>query len=409
MQPNANPPNAPVRRAPGWAAVIIVGVAIVTSGCRPSPTAGQSAPPPPPEVGIVVVSNRVVRVSTELPGRLTAVREAQVRARATGILEKRLFVEGAEVKAGDVLVQIDPKPLQAALDSARAALAKAEAHLQQSRATAARFGELVKIHAVSQEQDDEARATLGTDEADVLAAKAAVETAELNLGYATVTAPISGRIGRALVTEGALVSQAEATQLATIQQLDPIYLDFTQSSTEVLRLKRALSQGRLEQVAPNEARVTLLLEDGTVYEQEGRLLFAEVTVDPTTGMITLRSEFPNPDHLLLPGMFARVRLEQAVDRQAITVSQRAVVRGANDTASVLVVLPDDTVAGRNVKTGVAVGDEWIITDGLKAGDRVIVEGLQKARPGAKVRPVPFGASPANESSPADRKPAAAGK
>ena len=322
-------------------------------------------------------------------------RTAEVRARVAGILLKQVYREGSDVKAGDVLFQIDPAPLQAAYDSAQAAQAKAEANLKQTQAQAARSTDLVKIHAVSTQQYDTDIAAAAQAQADVLAAKAALETASLNLGYTTVTAPISGRIGKALVTEGALVGQNEATELAVIQQLDPIYFDFTQSSTEGLRLRREFENGQLESIAPGEAKITLLLEDGTIYPQAGKLLFSDVTVDPTTGMITLRAEFPNPDDLLLPGMFARARLEQGMDNQAITVPQRGVAYGADGKPTVMVVTPDNKVEVRPVTVSSAVGDKWIVTSGLKTGERVLLEGFQKVQPGMVAKPVPFGAGSTN--------------
>lgn len=366
---------------------LILGLALWT-GCGRKEAPKMA--PPPAEVSVITVVPEAVAMTTELPGRIDAVRMAEVRARATGILLKRLFEEGAEVKAGQVLFQIDPAPLQATLNSAQASLAKARASEQQARTKAGRFKSLAEINAVSKQDYDNALATLQQAEADVLAARAAVEMAELNLGYATVTAPISGRIGAALVTEGALVSQNEATPMAVIQQLDPIYFDFTQSSTEVLRLRRALEQGRIKSIAPGEAQVVLLLEDGTVYQPAGKLLFSDITVDATTGMIKLRAELPNPERLLMPGMFARARLEQAVNTQAITVPQRGITRNPDGSATALVVSSDNKVKPRRVTTGSAVGDKWIVMEGLKAGDRVIVEGLQKVRPGALVKPVPFG-------------------
>ena len=344
---------------------------------------------PPPEVGVVTVSSQTMPVTTELPGRIDAVRVAEVRARATGILLKRLFTEGSEVNEGDVLFQIDPAPLQAVYDSAKASLAKAQAALTQMQAKADRYKELVAINAVSKQDYDDAYAAALQAKADVETAKASVETASLNLGYASVTAPISGKIGEAKVTEGALVSQSDATQLAVIQQLDPIYFDFTESSTDVLKLRRSFDGGLLQKVAPDEAKVTLLLEDGTTYKEPGKLLFSDITVDPSTGMITLRAEFPNPDHILLPGMFARVQLEQAIDQNAVTVLQRAAALNGNGTATVMVVTADNKVEARTIKLGDAVDDKWIVIDGLKDGDTVIVEGLQKIKPGVTVKTVPF--------------------
>ena len=336
-----------------------------------------------------------VSVTTELPGRFEPVRVAEVRARVAGILLRKAFVEGADVKAGDLLFQIDPAPLQAAQNSAKAALARAEASLKQAAAQAARYRELVEINAVSRQDYDNASASQQIFEAEVLAAKAALENATLNLGYTRVTAPISGHIGKAWATEGALVGQGETTKLAVIHQIDPIYFDFTQSSTEAMRLKSALKGGKLKDIKPGEAQATLLLEDGTSYAQAGRLLFSDLAVDETTGMVTLRAEFPNPDRILLPGMFARVRLEQAVNTAAITVPQRAVTRGAGSTATVLVVKPDQKVELRTIDVDAAIGDKWIVSSGLAAGETVIVEGLQKVRPGAFVKSVPFGGSGTN--------------
>ncbi len=351
----------------------------------------KKATPPPaptPEVTVYTVQRETVSVTTELPGRLDPVRVAEVRARATGILMKQLFRDGSEVKEGDVLFEIDPAPLQASLDSAQANLAKSEANQKQSAANFQRYQSLVKTGAISRQDYDQAVASAAQAKSDVQTARAALDTAQLNLGYAKVTAPISGRIGKASVTEGALVSATEATKLATIQQLDPIFFDFTQSSTDVLRLRRALDSGTLQSVEPGAAKVTLLLEDGSTYAAGGKLLFSDVAVDPTTGMITLRAEFPNPDRILLPGMFARGRLEQAVNNEALTVPQRAVSRGPNGTSSVLVVGDDNKVQSRVVQANTAWKDKWIIASGLKAGERVVLEGLQKAPPGSVVKPVP---------------------
>jgi membrane fusion protein (multidrug efflux system) len=334
------------------------------------------------------MSERIVR-TTELPGRINAMREAQVRARATGILLKRRFEEGSNVKEGQVLFEIDPAPLEANMSSAKAAMAKAEAALNESKATVARYKELVPINAISKQVYDQSVAALGQNEADLLATKAALQTAELNLGYALVTAPISGRIGRALVTEGALVSATEATQLAVIRQLDPVYFDFTQSSTEVLRFRRALTEGTLENAGPNEARVTLMLEDGTTYQHPGKLLFSDISVDPTTGMITLRAEIPNPEYMLLPGMFARAQIVEGVNANALTVLQRTVTRGAAGASSVLVVNEQNKVELRSIEIDRIVSNKVVVAKGLKAGERILVEGSQKAPPGSMVKPVPF--------------------
>ena len=383
MKPNFS------RALPGLSTLLLAGL---LTGCEK-----KSAPPParpPAEVSVVTaVSERVERV-TELPGRINPVREAQVRARATGILMKRLFEEGSDVKEGQLLFEIDPAPLQASLNSAKAAIAKTEAALKESKANLERYQELVKINAISKQVYDQTAASQAQNEADLLATKAAAETAELNLGYSKVTAPISGRIGKAMVTEGALVSATEATQLAVIRQLDPVYFDFTQSSTEVLRLRQALKSGALESVAPGEARVTLMLEDGTVYQHPGKLLFSDIAVDATTGMITLRAEIPNPYNWLLPGMFARARIVEGVNANAITIPQRAVARGAAGASTVLVVGADNKVELRTIEAGRATGTKVVVDKGLKAGEQVIVEGTQKAPPGSMVKPVPFAPAPA---------------
>jgi membrane fusion protein (multidrug efflux system) len=342
--------------------------------------AGCGRPPapfamPPPEVGVVTLAPESVALTTELPGRIDPVRVAQVRARVDGIVLHRNFHEGADVTNGEVLYQIDPAPYQATLDSANAILMQAQLLVQ-------RYQPLVGINAVSKQDYDNAVSAAAQ-------AKAAQEIAAVNFGYCTVTAPISGQIGAALVTEGALVSQSAATELALVTQLDPIYCDFTESSTELLRLRREMDSGTLKSAAPGEAKVTLLLDDGTTYAQPGKLLFSDVTVDPTSGMVTLRAEFPNPDHLLLPGMFARGELAQAVDSKAITILQRGVNIGPNGIATVMVVGADGKVEARDIKIGEAVDNKWIVTGGLKAGEHVIVEGLLKVQPGMVVKPVPF--------------------
>jgi membrane fusion protein (multidrug efflux system) len=367
-----------------WAAVLPFAAC-----SRPAPA---PAPPPTP-VGIVTVAPEKVALVTELPGRINPLRVAEVRARVAGILTKRVFVEGSEVQAGQVLALIDPAPFQATLDSARAALAKAKANLKQYEAQAARYGELAPIHAVSQQEYDNAVAAVDGGKSDVATAQANVVTAQLNLGYATLTAPISGRIGRELVTEGALVGQNEATEIASIQQLDPIYFDFTESSADLLRLRRSVESGQLQKV-DGQVKVTLLLEDGSTYRLAGHLLFSDITVDETTGMVSLRAVIPNPDRLLLPGMYARGRLEQAVDQAALTVPVRGVEHNPDGSASVMVVNAQNQVEVRPVQLGSVQGDKWIVQSGLSAGDRVIVEGLQKIGPGMPVTAVPFSAAPA---------------
>jgi membrane fusion protein (multidrug efflux system) len=356
---------------------------------------GPPPAPPTPEVSVIAVGVETVPLTSELPGRISAVRESQVRARATGILQKRLFEEGANVKEGDVLFEIDPLPLQATLSSMQASYAKTQATLKEAQARLSRYKELVAINAVSKQAFDEATASAAQSEAELLANKAAIETAQLNLGYAKVTAPISGRIGRALVTEGALVSATEATQLAVIRQMDPVYFDFTQSSMEVLRLRRAVESGAIQSVAPGEAKVTLVLEDGTVYPNTGKLLFTDIAVDPTTAMITLRAQFPNPGGHLMPGMFARVRIVEGINANAVTVPQRTIGRGTGGSATVLVVNDQNKVELRNIDVERTVGNKAVVSKGLKAGERVMVEGMQKAPPGATVKTVPFNPASTN--------------
>jgi membrane fusion protein (multidrug efflux system) len=366
---------------------LAVAALSVIAACGKKPDAGAGGPPPT-EVSVITVAPQRIAISDELPGRLEATRVAQVRARVPGIILKRTFKEGSDVKAGDVLFRIDPAPLQAAFASAQAAQARSEATAAQASAKAKRYEPLVAVNAVSKQEYDDAIAAQKTAEADVLTAKAARQTAGLNLGYATVTAPISGRIGRALVTEGALVGQADVTQLALIQQLDPIYVDLTQSSNEVLAMKKALADGKLKGVGNNQAKVTLVTDDGQPYPQPGKLLFSDISVDESTGAITLRAEFPNPQRTLLPGMYVRARLEQGVNESAIVVPQQAVVRDVSGSV-VMLVNADNKVVAQPVTTGASQGNVWIIKDGVKAGDRVIVEGLQKIKPGAPVTAVPW--------------------
>jgi len=349
-----------------------------------------------------------VSLTTELPGRLEASRSAQVRARATGILLKRNFTEGSDVRAGQTLYQIDAAPYDAALQSAQAQLAQAQAQLAQASTTAARYKPLVAAQAVSQQDYDAAAAAEKAAQALVAAGEAAVRTARISLGYTTVTAPIAGRIGRSLVTEGALVSAQEGTQLAVIQQINPIYLNITQSATEVLRLREALQAGKLARAGGQEAaRVQVLLETGEAYEQPGRLLFTDLSVDPATGQVNLRAEVPNPRGLLLPGMYVRARLQQAQVDGAILLPQQAVTRGSQGD-SVLVVGAGGQVAPRRVKIEGAKDGQWIVTEGLQAGEQVMVEGAMKLMLGAKVvKPVPWQPRQAAAPAPAASAPAAA--
>jgi membrane fusion protein (multidrug efflux system) len=357
----------------------------------PGPGGGA---PPPPEVAVITVAAQTAPLSTELPGRVEASRVAQVRARVTGIVQKRLFREGSEVKAGQLLFQIDPAPYQAAVDSAKAALAKAQANLVQAAAQAARYKPLSDAKAISQQEYVNAQAAQAQGEADVAAARAALQTAQLNLGYASVTAPISGRIGRALVTEGALVSQTEATQLALIQQIDPAYVNSTQAVADVARLRKAATA-----TAADLSAVRIVLEDGSELPQRGRLLFADLSVDPTSAQVTLRTEVANPQAQLLPGMYVRTRLVQGQIADAMLVPQQAVTRGPQGD-SVLVVGEGGKATPRTIKVGGASGSNWIVLEGLKAGEQVIVEGFQKLRPGAPVKPVPWAGAAARTAAPA---------
>ncbi|MBL0729499.1 efflux RND transporter periplasmic adaptor subunit [Piscinibacter sp. HJYY11] len=352
---------------------------------------------PPAQVGVVTVAPTTVSLTTELPGRLEASRVAQVRARAAGILRERVFKEGSDVKAGQLLFRIDNAPYQAAVASAQAALARAQANVAQTTAQAERYKPLMEANAISKQDYVNAVSAQKAAEADLAASRAALQTAQINLGYSSVTSPISGRIGRALVTEGALVGQGEATPLAVVQQINPMYVNFTQSTTEVLRLRQALAAGKLQKAGADAARVQVVLEDGSVYPQPGKLLFSDLTVDPASGQITLRAEVPNPSGLLLPGMYVRVRLAQAELPQGILLPQQAVTRTeTGDT--VLVVGADNKPQKRNVKVGSAQGQSWLITEGLQPGEKVIVDGFQKMMvPGAPVNPVPW--QPAAASAP----------
>ena len=367
-------------------AATLLAATMLLSGCNDSKTGANGAAGmqmPPPEVLVEVVTPRHLVLKTTLPGRVQALRTAEVRARVEGIIQERRFTEGTEVDAGELLFQIDPSTLQADLNAAKARLARAEADLTQATLKQKRFANLLKRKAVSQQDYDEAFALAKQSEADVAAAQAAVARAQIDLEYASVRAPITGRIGRALVSEGALVGNGAATHLATIEQLDPIYVNFTQSSSELLRLRRGNDDQNL---AIEDPHVTVQLEDGSEYSHGGKLLFSEMTVDPGTGEILLRAQLPNPERLLLPGMFVRVSLDQAEYKQALTVSQRALIRTAQGDM-VMSVLADGKVVPLPAKTDRAQGDRWIIKSGLQGGEQIIIEGLQKARPGATVKAV----------------------
>ena len=329
-------------------------------------------------VNVITVQPRPLPITTDLPGRIDPERIAQVNARVDGIVLHRYFEQGSSVTNGQVLYEIDPAPYQASYNSAKA-------NLRQAQSLAERYKPLVGINAVSKQNYDNAVAAAQQ-------AKAALDIAAINLGYCTVTAPISGRIGPALVTEGALVSQSAATPMALIQQMDPIYFDFTESSVDELKLRKQLESGQFKSVSSGEPRVTLQLPDESAYPQEGKLLFQDISVDPSSGMVTLRAEFPNPDDWLLPGMFAVGKLEQAVAPETILVPQRAVVIDPTGAASVMLVTSANSVVPQPIQLGAAVGPDWVVQSGLKSGDRVIVDGLLKAHPGMTVNPVGIGPS-----------------
>ena len=389
-----------------------LGAALLLSACGKgdAPAAPPGGGMPPPEVGVVVAKPGDVGLITELPGRLEASRVAQVRARAAGILQKRLFREGSDVKAGQALFTIDAAPYAAALQSAQATLARAQANLTQAAALAERYKPLLAANAVSQQEYANAVAAQKQAEADVAAGRAAVQTGRINLNYASVTAPISGRIGRALVTEGALVGQGEATQLAVIQQVDPVYVNFTQSAGEIMKLRRGLADGQLQRAGGSEAAIVrVVLEDGSEYALPGKLLFSDLTVDPSTGQITLRAEVPNPKGDLLPGLYVRVRLEQARVANAITLPQQAVTR-TQQGDKITVVGADGKLSPRMVKVGAARNNQWIVLEGLKAGEQVMVDGFQKLQmmpPGTPVKAVPWQAPGSAAAAPAAATPAAA--
>jgi membrane fusion protein (multidrug efflux system) len=374
---------------------------LLPGGCERRPQ--SAAAPPVPEVAVVTIQPQQVTLTTELPGRTSAYLVAEIRPQVNGLIQKRLFTEGADVKAGDVLYQIDAAPFQAALNTAEAALNRSQASLPSIRARAERYKGLLDDRAVSRQDYDDATSALNQAEADIQYWKAAAETARINLGYTRVTAPISGRIGRSSVTDGALVTAYQPVPLATIQQLDPIYVDVAQSTAEVLRLNRRLQDGRLNQGGTNQNKVKLLLEDGTTYSQEGTLQFRDVTVDPTTGSSILRIVVPNPQAILLPGMFVRAVVIEGVNERAILIPQQAVSRDPKGNPTALIVDEAGKVAPRMLTLDRTIGDQWLVSMGLSPGDRVIVEGVQRVRPGATVKEVPFDASRKQGAEPA--KPA----
>ncbi len=370
--------------SPMRSAALAAAAALLLAACGKS----QDGPPPPPEVSVVTLKAQSIEITDQLPGRTTAFRVAEVRPQVTGIVQKRLFAEGAEVKAGEQLFQIDAGSYRAALSAAEAALKRAEAQAVTAKLLAERYEPLIAANAVSKQENDEAVAARARAEADVASAKAALDAARINVVYTQVLSPISGRIGRTLVTEGALVTSGQQAPLATVQHLDPIYVDISQSSTEILRLKRQMTNGELVKDENNQAEVSLILEDGSVYPERGRLKVSEASVDPSTGSVLLRAVFPNPRRELLPGMFVRARLAQGTRSAALLVPQRGVSRNPKGDATVLIVDRDDKVAERVVTADRAINGQWLITAGLSPGDRVIVDGLQKAKPGSPVKAVP---------------------
>lgn len=376
--------------------LLLIAVAAVLTSCS------RTATPPPapvPEVATVTVVRQPVSLTTELPGRTSPFRVAEIRPQVNGLIQKRLFTEGADVKAGQELYQIDPAPFQAALDNAKAALGRAEANLPAIQGRVNRYLEALADKAVSQQDFDDASAALKQAEADVRYYRAMVDTARINLNYAHVVSPISGRIGTSTVTDGAIVTAYQPVALATIQQLDPIYVDVTQSTTELLRLQRRLHEGRLTQNETNGNDVELILADGTKYPFAGALQFRDVSVDPTTASVILRMVFPNPDGMLLPGMFVRAVVKEGVNNEAILIPQQAVSRNPKGNPLALIVDANGKVEQRMLSLDRAMGDQWLVISGLAAGDHVIAEGMQKARPGVQVKEVPFegGRKPATES------------
>jgi membrane fusion protein (multidrug efflux system) len=368
--------------AGGVAGLLLVSALLAACG------KDAGGPPPPPEVGVITLAPRAIAITDQLPGRTTAFRVAEVRPQVTGIVQKRLFVEGGEVKAGEQLFQIDAGSYRAAYESADAALKRAEAQAVSAKLLQERYAPLIAANAVSKQENDDAIAARARADADVAAARAQVANARINVVYTQVLSPITGRIGRALVTEGALVTSAQESPLATVQQLDPIYVDITQSSTEMLRLQRQVASGELTKNDNNEAEVGLTLEDGTMYAERGRLKVSEVSVDPSTGSVLLRAVFPNPKRELLPGMFVRAQLTRGTRSAALLVPQRGVTRNAKGEATVMLVDKEDKVSERVVTADRAINGEWLITAGLTAGERVVLDGLQKIKPGAAVKPVP---------------------
>ena len=378
-----------INQLPMWAmATAAVAAALLLFGCG-NENGQQAGRSHVPEVAVVTVEPRPIELTTELPGRTSSYLVSEIRPQVNGIIQKRMFKEGSDVNAGDLLYQIDPAPFQVAYDSAKASLSKAQANLPSIRSRAERYKEVLADKAVTKQDYDDATAAVQQAEAEIQYWKTAVEAARINLNYTRVTAPISGRIGKSSVTDGALVTAYQPTALATIQKLDPIYVDVTQSSAELLRLRKDLETGQLTADKNNQKRVHILLGDPTSYSLAGTLQFRDVTVDPSTGSFTLRIVVPNPDHLLLPGMFVRAVVKEGIVEKAIFVPQQGVNRTPKGEPVALIVDETGKVQQRMLTLDRAVGDQWLVSSGLSAGDRVIVEGGQKVRPGTVVKTVPF--------------------
>ena len=388
MPPNATPHRNAIRHRTGRrrAAAILALLAVAACDGKPGAGAANAAPaaPPPPQVSVITLRQQAAPVTTVLPGRTSAYRVAEVRPQVGGVLRERLFTEGQEVTAGQPLFRIDPAPFQASLETAEASLARAQATAQSAELTVNRYRPLVRARAVSQQDFDLAEAALHQAQADVSSAQASVDTARINLGYTVVNSPIDGRTGRSSVTVGALVTASQASPLVTVTQLNPIYVDMTQPSAALLRQRRDIAEGMLRRDVADRAAAALILEDGTEYPHRGEIQFSEVIVDQGTGSVTLRAVFPNPDGLLLPGMFVRARVEEGTIDQALLVPQQAVLRTPRGEPMAYVVNAQDVVEQRILKTSRAIGTNWLVTDGLAAGDRVVMEGVQRIRPGAKV-------------------------
>ncbi len=365
-----------------WGSVAVLALALAACS-KPAPP-----PPPTPQVGVVAVTEQAVTLSTELPGRISAVETSEVRPQINGVIRRRLFTEGSMVQAGQTLYEIDDAPYRAALGTAQGQLGAAQAQINATRLQAQRYGELVKLNAVSKQEADNATGTAAQARANVAAQRSAVQAARVNLNFTRIKAPISGRIGRSLFTAGALVQSGQADPLATIQRTNTVYVDVTQSAAQLLDLKAAMQSGAITG-GGDGARVQLILPNGKIYPIEGRLQFSEVTVDQATGAVTLRASFPNPDGLLLPGMYVRAKLVQGTQSKAMLVPQRAVSRDERGNPTVLVVGPDNKVAPRTLTTSQTQGDDWVVTSGVKPGDKIIVEGGMMLRPGMEVKASPW--------------------